>query len=213
MSWDILKLKVPFTMIISGQTGSGKTRFVYELLRHNEQIFDKPFQKVIYAYSMFQPIYEDIRQMIPETEFSVGIPEEIQSEEKQTLLILDDLMIEVQNDKRVVNFFTKMRHTNLSTIFIVQNLYFKSQYATTITRNAQYMVIFPNLRDAALIATLGRQIFPRYRNFLPTAFEEATSSPHKYLFLDLKSDSDHRLRVRSNVFPGEEPVIYRPKCS
>jgi hypothetical protein len=206
-----LQLIAPYTMIVSGQTGSGKTYFVNKLLEAQAKMHQQPFERVVYAYSMEQPLYSSMQSHIPGIEFSLGLPEDFMtSVSSPTLLVLDDLMMELQNDKRLAVLFTKMRHSNLSTIFLVQNLYFKSQYATTVTRNAQYMVLFPNLRDAAMISTLGRQIFPRYRNFLESAFEDATTKRYGYIFLDLKAETDNKLRVRSNIFPGEEPVIYRP---
>jgi hypothetical protein len=199
-------------MIVSGQTGSGKTQFVHNLLKTQKELMEEPFKRVLYAYSIYQPIYGSMQDDIADIEFTLGLPETIQEDPNiPTLLVLDDLMMDLQNDKRLVEFFTKMRHSNLSTIFIVQNLYFKSQHATTVTRNAQYMVLFPNFRDGSMIATLGRQVYPRHKHFLLSAFEDATKEPFRYLFLDLKAETDSKVRVRTNIFPDETPIIYRPK--
>jgi hypothetical protein len=212
MEFPTLKLVAPYTMIVSGQTGSGKTRFVARLLENQQELHEKSFDRIVYAYSVDQPIYTEIAIATPNIEFVLGLPDDFEVDPNQnTLLVLDDLMMELQNDKRLSTFFTKMRHSNLSTIFIVQNLYFKSQQATTVTRNAQYMVLFPNFRDASMIATLGRQVFPKNKNFLVSAFEDATASPYGYILLDLKAETDKKLRVRTNIFPLETPVIYRPK--
>jgi type IV secretory pathway VirB4 component len=205
-----IKLNTPYTMIVSGQTGSGKTVFVNRLLRNQAQMHDLPPERIIYAYSIPQPSYQELATEFPILEFSVGLPDSLELDGRRTLLIMDDLMTEMQNDKRLVAFFTKMRHNNLSTIFIVQNLYFRSQYAATVTRNAQYMVLFPNFRDTSMIGTLGRQMFPQHKNFITAAFDDVLSKPYGYIFLDLKPHTDNKLRVRTNVFPGEEMVVYRP---
>ena len=58
-------------------------------------------------------------------------------------MILDDLMDET--DQRVASLFTKKsHHRNISVMYIVQN----------ISRNAHYMVLFQNLRDASQIMAL-----------------------------------------------------------
>ncbi|MEM7402336.1 MAG: ATP-binding protein [Pseudomonadota bacterium] len=119
-------------MIVSGQTGCGKTYFIHKLLQHYND-----FDRVILCCSMFQSIYKDVMQ-IQNVELHEGFPDEIDTKGQKTLLILDDLMFE--NDKRLATFFTRMRHANLSTIFVTQNFYFPSKYMRTVTRNAHYLV-------------------------------------------------------------------------
>jgi hypothetical protein len=206
----MLPLQPPYTMIVSGQTGSGKTQFVAQMLRKQSHMHAIPFERILLVYSMEQPLYDELFEQVPNLELLTSLPTDLELNGAPTLLILDDLMLEMQDDQRLARLFTRMRHNNLSTIFITQNLYFQSRYATTVTRNAQYLVLFPNLRDASIIATLGRQIFPKHPKFLLSAFEDATSVPFGYLFIDLKSASDPKLRVRSKIFSEEELTVYRP---
>ena len=212
-----MELVTPYTMVVSGQTGSGKTHFVSELIRHQEILHDRKFDKIILAFTMMQPIYIELRQSNQNLTLVEGFPGEAvekicKSEENaNTLVVLDDMMIETENDKRLATMFTKMRHRNVSTIFLVQNFYFKSKYMTTVTRNAHYLVIFENPRDASMIATLNRQTYPDHPNFLKDAFRQATEKPYGYLFLDFKPGADRRLRVREGVLPNEQTFVYRPK--
>ena len=145
--------------------------------------------------------------------FPGDMVEKIQNENhnSNTLVVLDDMMIETENDKRLPALFTKMRHKNVSTIFLVQNLYFKSKYMTTVTRNAHYLVVFENPRDASMITTLNRQAYPDNPGFLKDAFRQATEKPYGYLFLDFKPGGDKRLRVREGILPNENMVVYLPK--
>lgn len=206
----IIPLITPYTMIVAGQTGCGKTSFVYRLLTEQNQLNDRPFARIIYVYSMKQPIFSKLADAISNIELYQGLPPDLEFNGDSTVLVLDDQMLELQNDERLAQYFTRMRHTNLTTIFITQNFYFSSKYATTVTRNAQYMVLFPNLRDRSMIGTLGRQIYPEKPKFLLSAFDDATKEPFGYLFLDLKPETDAKLRIRTKVFPGETDVIYRP---
>ena len=212
-----MELVTPYTMIVSGQTGSGKTQFVSQLINNQESMHDKKFDRIILAFTMIQPIYLELKIKNTNVTLVEGFPGDAvdafckQESCQNTLVVLDDMMIEMEADKRLAAMFTKMRHKNISTIFLVQNLYFKSKYMTTVTRNSHYLVLFENPRDASMISTLGRQVYPETTKFLPDAFKQATEKPYGYLFLDLKPGSDKRLRVREGVLPSEQTFVYLPK--
>ena len=212
-----MELVTPYTMIVSGQTGSGKTHFVSQLINNQEVMHDKKFDRIILAFTMIQPIYLELKMKNSSVTLVEGFPgDNVEAFCKQdscqnTLVVLDDMMIEMESDKRLATMFTKMRHKNISTIFLVQNLYFKSKYMTTVTRNSHYLVLFENPRDASMISTLGRQVYPETSKFLPDAFKQATEKAYGYLFLDLKPGSDKRLRVREGVLPSEQTFVYLPK--
>ena len=213
-----MELTPPYTMVISGQTGSGKTYFVNNLLQNIETTHDRDFDLIILAFSIMQPIYMKLKAKLGEKlELVEGFPtdklNEIteSTENKNILLILDDMMVELENDKRIAVLFTKMRHRSVSTIFLVQNLYHEGKYMRTVTRNSHYLVIFENPRDASMISTLGRQVFPETPKFLIDAFNQATKKPFGYLLLDFKPGSDKKLRVREGLFPHEQAFVYLPK--
>lgn len=179
-------------MLISGQSGCGKTVWVSKLIKQTKHFYDN----VIFAYKMYQSAYDEL-----DVELVEGFPTNISC---NTLLILDDMMLECNQE--MASLFTRMRHKNISTIFIVQNMYFDNKYMRTINRNAHYMVVFPNPRDCAMIGTLGHQMFPGKPKFIVNAFEMATSTPYGYLFLDLKPNVKHR--VKTGILHKEEPFIF-----
>ena len=128
-----MELITPYTMVISGQTGSGKTHFVMNLIKEQNKMHDKPFDHIIIAFSMIQPAYLNLKLQNQNVLLVEGFPskelDEICGGQKScqnTLCVLDDLLIETENDPRIATLFTKMRHKNVSTIFLVQNFYFKS---------------------------------------------------------------------------------------
>lgn len=213
-----MELIVPYTMIVSGQTGSGKSLLVENLLKSLEETHSEKIEKIILAFSIIQDGYLRLKESLGDKlELVEGFPgDELDKineskAEVNTLVVLDDLMVELESDKRVATLFTKMRHKRVSTIFIVQNLYFNGKYMRTITRNAHYLIVFENPRDTSMITTLGRQVFPNKPKFLPDAFRQATQKPFGYLLLDFKPGTDKRLRAREGILPHEQTFVYLPR--
>lgn len=210
-----MNFQTPYTMTVSGQTGSGKTHFVAKLIKNQKNIHDKPFDKIIISFAMLQPIYLELKKENENVTLVEGYPEDelnaYISQNLNILLVLDDMMLELGNDDRLANLFTKMRHQNVSTIFLTQNFYHNGKHIKTVTRNSQYIVIFENPRDLTMIMTLGRQMFPSKPKFLCGAFQQATAKPYGYLLLDLKPGVDKKLRVREGVMPDEQTYVYLPR--
>jgi len=179
-------------MLVNGQSGCGKTDFVCRLIRaqkHN-------FKHVLFAYAMYQPIYETLC-----VELVQGLPSNVPND---CLLILDDMMFDCNKD--VASLFTRMRHANVSTIFIVQDMYFDNKYLRTINRNSHYKVLYPNPGNATMLRTQSYQVYPDKPKFILNAFEKATAVPFGYLFLDLKPNVKHR--VKTGILPGEDMFIF-----
>lgn len=94
-------------------------------------------------------------------------------------------------------------HKNINFFRAGQSFFFDSKELRCATRNAHYLVFLKSCRAAAAVATLGLQIWPHKKNFLPDAYEKATKEKFSYLFLDLHPSTDEKLRVQSQVLPGE----------
>ena len=77
-----------------------------------------------------------------------------------------------------------------------------------ISLNTHYFVIFKNPRDNLQFSVLARQMYPTKSKFVVEAYENATTIPYGYLFLDLKSDTEEPYRIRTNVIPCESNIPY-----
>ena len=55
---------------------------------------------------------------------------------------------------------------------------------------------------------MGSQVFDNEKNRLFEAYEDSTSLEFGYLILDLLPFTDNNLRMRTNVFPGQDMIIY-----
>ena len=74
-------------------------------------------------------VTENIKKIFdnyPGVDFHDGLPDLSSFDgKKRTLLVMDDLM--TSTDDRVVNIFTKIsHHRNLSVVYLIQNLFYKT---------------------------------------------------------------------------------------
>ena len=200
-------LKHPFSMLISGGRGVGKTEFTKSLLKYRSTTIEPPIQRIVWCYVKHQPdLFYELKRLIPSFEYVQGIPSDLDSyfdRNTRNLLILDDLMDESGEDKRVSMLFSRGRHDNLSVIYLTQNLFHEKQ--RSISLNSDYMIIFKNVRDKTQFSNLAKQIMPRRVKFFNWAYEDATKYPHTYLMLDLRPNTNDQHRVRTRILPNEKP--------
>ena len=89
-------------------------------------------------------------------------------------------------------------------MYIVQNLFHRGKYQRTISLNAHYMVVFKNPRDVSQIMALAQQMYPKRTKYFLEAYAATTARPHGYLLIDMKQDTPDILRLRHQIFPGEQ---------
>jgi len=202
-----MNFKHPFTAIIAGPSGSGKTVFTRKLIEHASRIIDPPPQRIVWCYGIYQPFFNEMKSV----EFIEGVPDvNLFDGQQRTLLILDDLMHET--DDRVSQIFTRVsHHKSLSVLYLTQNLFYKTKQNRTMSLNAHYLVLFKNPRDMTQISHLAAQMYPGKSKYMIESYRDATSVPFSYLLVDLKSDTEEKMRLRSNIFPGETTYVYVSK--
>ena len=204
--------KHPWACMLSGPTGCGKTIFVKKFLKYIDSVSNTRFERIILYYGEWQSGYRDLGKHI---EFCEGLPQSNDwvNDPKPKLVIIDDLMRESSSGGAIVNLLTKgSHHNNLSVIFITQNIFHQGKGQRDISLNAQYIVIFRNLRDRAQICHLARQVYLENSRFLEEAYWDATSQPFGYLLLDLKQDTPDNCRFRTHIFPEDEyQYVYVPR--
>ena len=118
---------------------------VYQIIKNNKHLFKPEVDKFIYCYSEWQPLYENMLVEIENITFVKGLPDLENLE--NSVIILDDLMSQVVDDKNILNLFTVgSHHRKNSVIFLTQNIYEKGKYARTISLNTHYFILFKNRR-------------------------------------------------------------------
>jgi hypothetical protein len=118
-------------------------------------------------------------------------------------------MSQCSNDPRVADLFTRgSHHRGVSVLYLTQNLFPPGKLSRTISLNSHYMMVFRNPRDSLGITTLAKQMFPKNSDYLLEAFRDATAKPYSYLLIDCHQLTPEEMRLRTNIFPGEQQFAY-----
>ena len=127
------------------------------------------------------------------------------------LYILDDCFIEACESKFVTEAFTAGRHSNISVIFITQNVFHSGKFSRSISLNCSHYILMRN-RDLGQIEVLGRQLFGRKKAFDFTEIYKRALSYNKfgYLLVDLSPNTPEELHLRTNIVgESEYQVIFQ----
>lgn len=214
---SLLPFHSPSTVLISGCTQSGKTHFTKRLLENVYGMFDIPPQKILYAYSEYQPVFDVMKATIPNITFHQGLPsrddiEEFSEGQDHVVVVLDDLMLKITATEEYVQLFTvTSHHRHVSVLFLTQCLYPPGRYARSISLNCAYVVLFRNDRDQRQITCFASQILPGQTSYFKDAYDKATKDRYGYLLTDLSPHSDKRFRLRTRIFPGEDTLVFTPR--
>ena len=205
---------------VSGPTSSGKTRWVDRFLREKNTLYEAENvpHSILYCYGIYQSYFTIMENQIENFTLHKGLPSqetinEFSEDGFHRLIVLDDMMLKIVNDEDMLSLFTMgCHHRNLSVIFITQNIYPPGKYSRSMALNTTYMVLFRNVRDAKQISHLGSQVFPGKTEYLKQAYADATLKPYSYLLIDLSPHIKDTLRLRTNLFVNEAPVVvYLPQ--
>lgn len=209
-----LRLKSPFTAIVAGPTGSGKSYLLKRLIDNAGNSCSPPPAEIIYCYGVWQPLFDEMKG-VTFHEGLIDVTRDIPRDGRNRWLVIDDLMGSDGDSGNTENLYTKYsHHLNISVFYVVQNLFHKGKQHRTVSLNTHYLFLFKNPRDSACITHLARQIYPTQSKFVLESYQDATKQPYTFLLIDLKQDTDDRLRLRSNVVTGEDNEIvnvYVPK--
>jgi hypothetical protein len=214
---DTLKFQTPSIITLVGATSSGKTTLVHRLLSERKLMFKEEPREILYCYSCYQPLYDNLHSSVPGVSFHEGIPEEdtikeFGSRNNHKIIILDDLMSKATSSPTILDLFCQFsHHLNISVIFITQNIFHAGKCSRSLNLNSHYYILFKNKRDVNQIKTLGRQLFPGKKDVLLNSYLDATSSPFGYLLVDLHPKSDDKFTMRTNIFPEDQDmIVYMP---
>ena len=191
-----------FKIFVGGPSRCGKTFFVVDLIQNLKRICKKPPTNIIYVYKVWQPKYDEIRDMVSafiedDDELIEKIKDYISNQ--HSLIIFDDLI----NSKSVKNiaelFVVDGRHMNLSLVFLSQRLFVNDEYFRQISGNCDYFCVFKNPRKVNEVRELAKQLTPGTLELM-NIYALATKEPYSYLFINLTQECPENLKYTSHLF-------------
>ena len=200
----------PSAILIAGPSFSGKTEFTKKLVTNRDEMFSVKPERVIWCYSHNQAAYRDLPS---DVELCEGLFDlDSLDFSLPTLVIYDDMADSDEAQKHIAKVFTmKCHHNNVTACFLTQNIMPPNKYGRTISINAGYFVLMKSPRDKLQVNCLARQIYPKRSAYFLEAYSDATSTPHGYLLVDFCQQTDERYRLRTNIFPGNQTIVYVAK--
>ena len=206
MKFYDMRLKSGSTITIAGPSQCGKSSLVEKIVALRDDIFSEKITKVFW-YCSYVPTNK-----IEGVTYLVGLPHDVSERIiPNCLVILDDFMHELSNSNVLTSLMTKaVHHLPMTLIYITQNIFHKTNDTKTRRLNTNYLIMFKNPQDKTQVDYLGRQMFPKDKNFLSLAFEDATKHPYSYLLIDSNQDCKDEARVRTNIAKESEMIIYIP---
>ena len=189
----------PARIIIAGSSNSGKTQLTTNLaLKYADK-----FETIIVCGVSYHDLQTSSISCEVKVFTDIVSPfDYVDDDNKQRglLYILDDCFLEASQNKYVVDAFTKGRHSNISIIFITQNLFFSGRHARNISLNASHYILTKN-RDRGQVEVLGRQLFGKSRgcDFGEIYKKALDLRNYGYLLIDLTPNTPEELQLRSNI--------------
>lgn len=203
----MINLEIPFSMIVAGPSGCGKSTFIEKLVY--KFIQEKTFKHIHWYNNDIKAISKEL-QSSRLIEIHTETPSSFDHIEDDSLIILDDMMLEAYNKAVCGLFVRKSHHHNISVILISQNVFHQSKLARDISLNSKYLVFFKNPRDKSQMLPLARQIYPENPMELYRVYKEVTSIPHGYLLFDLTQSTNDILRFRTDIFNDKFATCFSP---
>ena len=203
-------------IVVTGPSESGKSHLVKEMLLRQAECFERVHPEVhIFALHA----QESYRELAQNGGFKVvthiGAPPADFTPKPGSILIFDDLQLDMPKGSLASWFLRKSHHLDCSCVYISQSIFDpRNPDARLISLNASYFVIFRQLRDQSSLEILNFQLLGSgYKGFLRDIYNDVLGDrPHSYLFVDLHQECPSDFRFRSSIFPENlRTRVFRPQ--
>ncbi|CAF2033331.1 unnamed protein product [Rotaria magnacalcarata] len=203
--------------MLIGNSGAGKTYLMLQMIRNREKLFDKPINKIVYCYSVFQPIFNDF----PEVTFHEGLIKNVEEifpasdGDMHHILVLDDQIMQLNDpeDGKIISklFLIYSHHLHVNVYLLSQNLFFQNKHMRNISLNTHYIFLFRMKRDVTQVKRFLTQLAPGKTQLLMDTYNKITNKPYSYACFDLSPGIEESFIIRSEILPGEIENISIPK--
>ena len=182
---------------------SRKSQLIYLWLKNDT--FQRKFDKILFFYQHFQPLYDVMLKDIENIEFVQGVIfdffDSLKNNGIKYLLVFDVSCQQICNSREFEKIAVARRHRGLSTIYIKHNIFHKSKLGRVIELQNTHIVPFRSPRDVIQVGRLSVQL--GLGLLLVDWYEDGTSVTFGHLLIDLSPRTDDRLRYCTNS--GKKP--------
>ena len=159
-----MKFVTPASISLIGMSNCGKSSYIRKMMEQADGVFTEPPSRVIYCYNVFQRLFTEMADTVPNISFYQGLPdratiESWASKKKHLMLTFDDLYQEQIQSKAVCDLTIMLsHHLNISCIMTSHNIFMCAKYFKTISTNLHYILLF-TIRNRLQLSVLGSQLF------------------------------------------------------
>lgn len=196
-------------MMIVGPSGSGKTSFLAEHILYDVYSIEPAPTRIVYYYHTAQPAFADMYSKVfsirgIKIEFKQGLGEfsiDNFNPKENNLVCFDDLFRSTKDSEEVAHlWYIGSHHKSITAIIIAHNIFPKGKVSRDLALNTHYLVLFPHPADKQSFRTLAQRLEPRNWKLLVQIFEEEIASkPFQHLLIDMKPETDPRLKYRTGI--------------
>ncbi|GFX04572.1 uncharacterized protein TNCV_901001 [Trichonephila clavipes] len=100
----------------------------------------------------------------------------------------------------------------------ISNVEFIDGLPSNLSQISNALIIIDDLmselggdRKLSNLFTKAKQMYPSQTKYFQESFKDATSVAYGYLFIDLRPETDEKLRLRTRLFPEDENIFYQPR--
>jgi len=198
-NFKIHGIKLPFRALIIGSSGAGKTQTLLNIIHNMGNTFTEIY---IITKNKKEPLYEYLEEKLGKQGLTIyegidkapDLDKDI-SKEDQTLIIMDDLVLE-KNQKPLEEYFLRARKQNCSLIYISQSYF---AVPPMIRKNLNYLIIkqLANLPD--LFRIMREYSLGVDKKVLLKLYENSTTdNKQDFLLVDLDAEPKDRFRKNFN---------------
>lgn len=201
------------TILLAGTTNSGKSTLASKFLIHRNEMFENGIDKILYCYSIWQDLFTDLEQSIDCITFYKGLPPTSLIDEhvnggSKLLIVLDDMMHEISNNKEICLLFTQgAHHKRISVIYLSNNLFIQGKEARSIACNCHITILLNSPRNTLQYQIFAKQIFPGKTKEFLAVFNDCIATKFGYLVVDLDPRSDRKFQLRSKILPSDAATV------
>ena len=178
----------PCSMILAiAPTGGGKSIALLDFLARKDEAFHKII--IFSGSSTDEPLYNLIRDRIPETEFYEDIEElpslnEEEDNEHEKLIVFDDFInLKPKEFKKIKEYLTAGRKKKYTVYLNAQNYV---EVPKTITRNCNYFLVFKQNDNATINNILKNHNVDNIdKEVFKSMYADAVEKPRSFFMVDI----------------------------